>query len=147
MFDEPDSPVLAAADTKGNHAMTVASSAKVICVLALIAIWCAATSYCAYKKVSEMELIRPQMLALAEQGRPEAVLWLMDHPGKGDVQKLDALRAAAETAHPESMYRYSVSLAYAGSHEESYLWLRKSAEQGFPAAVIALHKKAEKISQ
>lgn len=90
-------------------------------------------------------LIRPAMSALAEQGKPDAVVWMMEHDAgfaSADPQ-FSALRKAADSGHPQSMYLYSKVLKWQHDELAAQNMLAKAAEQGFPPAVLDLARQAE----
>lgn len=90
----------------------------------------------------QRSLIKSQMVALAEQGKPDAVLWVMQYvPESRSPKDLEHLKAFAEHGHAESMYRYSNYLFYSKDEAAGLAMLQKAADAGNPNAVRALHER------
>lgn len=90
-----------------------------------------------FVKKHEHAVLLPKMSALAEQGKAEAAVWMVRHNG-GDLsdQAIAKVRSAAEAGHAESMYVYSVILAFKKDDAGAKLWLERSAGEGYPYAVL-----------
>lgn len=90
-----------------------------------------------FEKKHEHAVLLPKMSVLAEQGKAEAAVWMVRHNG-GDLsdQAIAKVRSAAEAGHAESMYIYSVILAFKKDDVAAKLWLERSAAEGYPDAVL-----------
>lgn len=90
----------------------------------------------------QRSLIKPQMIALAEEGKPDAVLWVMQYvPESRSTKDLEHLKAFAEQGHAESMFRYSNYLFRSKDEAAGLAMLQKAADAGNPNAVRALHER------
>lgn len=90
-----------------------------------------------FKTKHENSVLLPKMSALADQGKAEAVVWMVKHGGYDLSDPVVAkVQAAAEAGHAESMYVYSVLLAFKKDDDGAKLWLERSAAQGYPDAVL-----------
>lgn len=86
------------------------------------------------------QLIQPRMLELAEQGHPEAIRWAYEHD-LSDLKDTDALYAKlSELGDPSAMFWYAYRFEAKGDQESALKWYEKSAEKGFPRAVLKLAK-------
>lgn len=81
--------------------------------------------------------IKPQMQVLADQGKPEAVIWIAKNNKVDDQAVYDKIKLAAEQGHIESMYLYGKYLGYKKDADGSEAWIKKAAAEGFPEAVRA----------
>lgn len=81
-------------------------------------------------------MLLPKMSALADQGKADAVAWMVRNGGYDLSDPVIAkVLAAAEAGHAESMYVYSVILAFKKDDVGAKLWLDRSADEGYPDAV------------
>lgn len=89
----------------------------------------------------DRDMLEPQMPQLVAQGKPEAVLWMMKHNQsfyeKELASNFPALRAAAETGHPESMYAYARVLQYLHDDAGANVFMARAKDAGFPAALLS----------
>lgn len=89
----------------------------------------------------DRDVIEPQMAQLVAQGKPEAVLWMIKHDKsfyeKEAARNFPALRAAAETGHPESMYAYARVLQYLHDDAGAKVFMARAKDAGFPAALLS----------
>lgn len=109
MHDETDEPpVIEASQRKltNNERILVALFLGVAAILGV------SHSLSAVSKKSEVDAIREEMQVLADAGQPEAFLWVSKNVDARDVHYAEKLKAAAETGHPESMYRYALFLGF-----------------------------------
>jgi hypothetical protein len=81
---------------------------------------------------AQSEKIRPVMVAAAEQGKPEAILWVFKH-ADNDYAKL---KVAVDKGQPESMWLYSQYLRSQGDPAAADQLRDKAAEQGFVDAIL-----------
>lgn len=90
-------------------------------------------------------LIRLAMSALAAQGKPDAAVWMMERDADfvSTDPQFSALRKAAESGHPQSMYMYSKVLKWQRDELAAQNMLAKAAELGFPPAVLDLARQTE----
>lgn len=91
----------------------------------------------------EITLLAPQMAKLAAEGIPEAIAWmtLKDAAFREADKQFTALRHAAESGHPQSMFLYSGVLRFQGDAAGAESYLDQAAAMGYPAAILA---KADK---
>jgi len=138
MHDETDEPpVIEASQRKltNNERILVALFLGVAAILGV------SHSLSAVSKKSEVDAIREEMQVLADAGQPEAFLWVSKNVDARDVHYAEKLKAAAETGHPESVYRYALFLGFRSQPLERDAWMRKAAEVGYPQAVTIMHNK------
>lgn len=89
------------------------------------------------------DVLRPQMAQLAAQGKPEAVAWMvMNDPAFRSDTHFDALKAAAETGNPQSMFLYAQVLKYQKNEQGAHDYIVRAAAEGYPDAVLAQSKDA-----
>ncbi|MGP5477566.1 hypothetical protein [Pseudomonas helleri] len=89
------------------------------------------------------DILLPQMAQLAARGKPEAVAWMvMNDPAFRSDMHFDALKAAAETGNPQSMYLYAQILKYQKNEQGAHDYIVRAAAEGYPDAVLALSKDA-----
>lgn len=89
-----------------------------------------------FVKKHEHAVLLPKMSALADQGKADAVAWMVRNGGYDLSDPVIAkVLAAAEAGHAESMYVYSVILAFKKDDVGAKLWLDRSADEGYPDAV------------
>lgn len=139
MHDESDAPPIEVKESPKK----LSQNERIMAAMLLAAMFalCCATSLTAISTEHETDSIRPEMQALAEEGKPEAVLWVGEHSTTPDISFGDKLQAAAETGHPESMYRYALFMGYRGQPDEKQAWMQKAADAGYPQAVLIMHNK------
>lgn len=89
------------------------------------------------------DVLRPQMTQLAAQGKPEAVAWMVmnDSAFRSDTH-FEALKAAAETGDPQSMFIYGQVLKYQKNEQGAHDYIVRAAAEGYPDAVLAQSKDA-----
>jgi hypothetical protein len=88
--------------------------------------------------------IRPAMVAAAEQGRPEAVLWIFKHTNKFfTVEDYAKLKVAVDQGQPESMWLYSQYLRKHGDTAGADQLRARAAEKGFVDAIADLQKPTQ----
>lgn len=97
------------------------------------------TSTAVLKKL-QVDEIRDEMQGLADAGKPEAILWVLKNVDSSEVNLAERLKTAAETGHPESMYRYALFLGFRRQLAERDTWMRKAAAVGYPQAVTIIHE-------
>jgi hypothetical protein len=89
------------------------------------------------------EVLRPQMAQLAAQGKPEAVAWMvLNDPDFRSDTNFNALKAAAETGSPQSMFLYAQIMQYQKNEKSAQDYLARAAAEGYPDAVLAQSKDA-----
>lgn len=140
MHDQTDLPPAMAQDT-GPRKLSRNEKVMAAMLLAAIVALGVASSLRAISSNQEVESIRPEMEALADRGEPEAVLWVAEHSIEPDVSLGEKLKAAAETGHPESMYRFALFLGYRNLPDDKYTWMQKAADTGYPQAVLIMHNR------
>lgn len=83
------------------------------------------------------EVLRPQMAQLAAQGKPQAIAWMVTNdPAFIAGDKFDALKAAAESGDPQSMFLYAQVLKYRNDENGAREYINKAAAEGYPKAVL-----------
>lgn len=137
MHDETPAKTQEAAPRKLSRNERIMAGMLLAAIIALGA----ASGMTASTSDREAELIRPEMKALADKGKPEAVLWVAEHSNTPDVDLGEKLKAAAETGHPESMYRYALFLGYRNLADDKYTWMQRAADVGYPQAVLVMHNR------
>jgi hypothetical protein len=85
------------------------------------------------------EKIRPLMAVAAEQGKPEAVLWMFKHDNR-DYAKL---KVAVDQGQPESLWLYSQYLRTQGDAAGADQLRVEAAEQGFADAIVDLQAASQ----
>lgn len=83
-----------------------------------------------------VELLKPTMLQLAEQGKPDAISWAFNHHLPGYEDRMDVLRKMAEGGDSSAMYRYSKRLKRSGDAASADRWLNKSSAEGNDLAML-----------
>lgn len=93
----------------------------------------------------ERDLLMPKMSALAAEGKPEAVVWMMlNNPEfRAADPQYTALRKAAEEGHPHSMYLYSKVLKFQKDDDGAKAFIARAAADGYPDAVLDLAEEAK----
>ena len=88
------------------------------------------------------DMLHSQMSQLAAEGKPDAVVWMIknDSDFRSDTSYA-ALRAAAESGHPESMFLYSRVLKYQNNDKGAQEYVARAAAEGYPDAVLAVANK------
>ncbi|MPQ71448.1 hypothetical protein [Pseudomonas sp. MWU12-2323] len=88
----------------------------------------------------EHDLLMPKMSALAAEGKPEAVAWMMlnDPDFRAADTQYTALRKSAEAGHPQSMYLYSKVLKFQKDEVGAGAFLARAAADGYPSAILDL---------
>jgi hypothetical protein len=96
----------------------------------------------AYFQDWQRSLIQSDMVALAEQGKPDAILWVIDYvPDLRTPQDVEKIKSLADQGHAESMFRYSNYLSRKKDDAGSLAMLQKAADAGNPKAVMALYER------
>lgn len=90
---------------------------------------------------AKSELIGSRMRQLADQGKPEAVIWMAnnfrDEPGR-----VEALEKLAESGDANALY--ALIFHKAGTdREQAKVLMKRAADAGNPAAMLALARSPE----
>lgn len=137
------------ADPTWPHKFDVAINPEkrgpLIALLALaiagVILYIGAELFDAYRYDQAQESLVPHMSALAAQGVPEAVAWMVKNEDgyyntpEGKAQ----LKLAAEAGHPQSMYFYA-SLHRLNNPDLAKDYLQKAADAGYARAVQMMVK-------
>lgn len=85
----------------------------------------------------QRDLLMPKMSALVAEGKPEAVVWMIFNSPefRAADPHYNALRKAAESGHPRSMYIYAKFLRIQKDYEGSKAYLDSAAAAGYPPAL------------
>lgn len=87
----------------------------------------------------ERDLLLPQMSALAKQGKPDAVIWMLRHGSSGDLaDQIPVIQQAAEKGHPESMFLYGRVLQLKNDAAGAKFFFERAAGEGYPEAILQL---------
>ena len=142
------------ADPAWPHKFDVAVNPKIrrplmlFLVLAIVALifYIGAALFDAYRYSQAKESLVPHMSALAAQGVPEAVAWMVKNAEgyyktpEGQVQ----LKNAAEAGHPQSMFFYA-SLHRKDNPDLAKEYLKKAADAGYARAVRMMGKWKQRL--
>lgn len=89
----------------------------------------------------ERDVLLPQMSALAEQGKPEAVIWMLKNSSSAlSAKQIAVLQQAAEKGHPQSMFLYARALQIMNDAVGAKTWFERAAGEGYPEAILQLSK-------
>lgn len=86
----------------------------------------------------ERKAIQSEMLSLAEQGKPQALLWAATRYTRLAEEADAQLKQAAELGSPEAMYLYGRKLERNGDSVAALAWYQKSASEGYIKAVMKI---------
>lgn len=94
----------------------------------------------------DMKSFQEAMMQHVHEEKPEAILWAATQHYLLASEADAALKKLAEMGNPEGMYLYGQMLVRAGDPRAAYDWYKKSAAEGFPAAVrlILINPEAPK---
>jgi TPR repeat protein len=92
---------------------------------------------------NELEALRPKMSLLADQGKPEAIAWMIMHDSAFFAKDDDftSLKAAADAGHAESMYLYGGILKWKKADSRGDAYIARAAAEGYPDAIKELSRK------
>lgn len=92
----------------------------------------------------QRDLLMPKMSELVAEGKPDAVIWMMFNSSefRAADPHYSALRKAAESGHPHSMYLYAqVLLKKQKDFKGGKAYLDSAAAAGYPPALMEVLKE------
>lgn len=90
---------------------------------------------------NDRKAVDAQMVQLADQGKPEALLWAATQHSLTAEKADSQLKQAAEMGNPQAMFAYGRHIEGNGDSGAALPWYEKSAAEGYRPAVEMLYFK------
>lgn len=95
-----------------------------------------ATTFLQYQEKEDVnQLLKSEMMKLAEQGKPRAIRWAEERHYISFESRNAGFKALAEAGDVDAMYAHGLMLEEAGDVDGAYGWYAKAAAEGQPGAL------------